>query len=68
MPVFGGENKSGLFQDFVLLPAVLRGSRALSKRAPNTGPHQTPVETLSDVRSKTMEASHVPACWENKAK
>ena len=48
---FGAENKSALFQDFLLVSAVWKGSRAISKPAPNIGTHQTPVETLSEYQT-----------------
>ena len=39
---------SKMFTGLVLLDSQKRGSRAISKPAPNPGAHQIPVETLSD--------------------
>ena len=45
IPGFGAENKGSLFQDFLLLSAILRARERFQNPAPNPGMHQTPVET-----------------------
>ena len=60
IPGFGTENKSALFQGFLLISAVLRVQGRFQNLPPNPGTHQTPVEMLSEFRPRKKKLAPPP--------